>query len=494
MKWGTGLALQRLGNWLTSLHFRLIVGFTLVLAVSLIGVSLYVRHSTAREIHQFQEEFERVRAQRIERVVAQYYDNNKDLAGIEPMLDQAKWLYNWTIDVTDPKGKEMSLVNAKTAAAKASDKRVGWEAYKNLNERPELHQREKLSRYTYKIKDDDKEVASIEMGPAALPGSIQEPATSQLLARMDASLLWTGMAAGILGIALVSLLSRRALLSVGVLRAAARTFGGGQYSHRVPRLRPHEIGELGEAFNSMAGDIQRAERQRLNLMADVAHELQTPLSNIQGYVEAMKDGVMKPNDETLDSVHRQVLHLNHLVDDVKLLSLMDAGALRLNYEMASIGDVIRRSVSGFRAKAQSQRITLCADTEPDTPPVRMDTARVLQVVDNLIENAIRHTPPGGKVTARSESLSAGETTVAVVDNGEGIPEEMIETVFDRFRRADPSRARATGGAGLGLSIAKNLVEAHGGTISAESRPGIETTFTFTIPRQRRPEDMTVEVP
>ena len=483
--------MQRLGNWLTSLHFRLIVGFTLVLAVSLVGVSLYVRYSTAREIQRLQEEVERARAQRIERVVAQYYDDNKDLAGIEPMLDQAKWLYNWTIDVTDPKGKELSLVNARAAAAKASDKRVGWEAYKNLNERSELdqrswpHEQERLSRYTYKIKDHDKEVASIEMGPAALPGSIQEPAMSQLLDRVDASLLLTGMVAGIFGIALVSLLSRRALLSVGVLRAAARTFGGGRYSHRVPRLRPHEIGELGETFNSMASDIQRSERQRLNLMADVAHELQTPLSNIQGYVEAMKDGVMEPNDETLDSVHRQVLHLNHLVDDVKLLSLMDAGALRLNYEMGSIGDVIQRSVSGFKAKAQSRRVTLCADTEPDLPLVRIDTARVLQVVNNLIGNAIRHTPPGGKVTASAAPLDAGGVTVAIVDTGEGIPEDVIETIFDRFRRVDPSRARATGGAGLGLSIAKNLVEAHGGTISAESRPGIETTFTFTIPARIR---------
>lgn len=482
------MAMQRFRNWLTSLHFRLIVGFTLVLAVSLVSVSLYVRHSTAREIQRLEEDVERARAQRIERVVAQYYYDNKDLAGIGPMLDQAKWLYNWTIDVTDPEGKKISLA-AKTAAANAFDKRVGWEAYKNLSERSEVdhrkrpHKREDLSRYIYKIHDydEDKEVASIEMGPADLPSSVEEPPMSQLLSRVDTSLLWTGMAAGMFGIALVSFLSRRALLSIGVLRAAARTFGGGQYSHRVPRLRPHEIGELGETFNSMASDIQRAERQRLNLMADVAHELRTPLSNIQGYVEAMKDGVMKPNEETLDNVHQQVLHLNHLVEDVNLLSLMDAGALRLDRREGSIGDTARQSVSGAKAKAKANGITLHAVIADDLPPVPMDAARILQVVDNLIGNAIRHTPSGGRVTTRVEMPSSNEVAVSIADDGEGIPEDMIETIFDRFRRSDPSRSRSTGGAGLGLAIAKNLVEAHGGKIWAESRPGIGTTMTFTLP-------------
>lgn len=481
------MAMQRFRNWLTSLHFRLIVGFTLVLAVSLIGVSLYVRYSTAREIQNLEEEVERARAQRIERVVAQYYYDNKDLAGIGPMLDQAKWLYNWTIDVTDPEGKKISLVASKTTDAKTLDERVGWEAYKNpifrseADHRKRPYEREKLSKYIYKIHDHDKEVASIEMGPADLPGSVQEPTMSQLLAKVDTSLLWTGMAAGILGIALISLLSRRALLSIGVLRAAARTFGGGQYSHRVPRLRPHEIGELGETFNSMASDIQRAERQRLNLMADVAHELRTPLSNIQGYVEAMRDGVMKPNEETLDSVRQQVLHLNRLVEDVNLLSLMDAGALRLERQPGAIGNAAQQSVSGFKAKAQAKGVTLHAAIEDNLPPVLMDTARVVQVIDNLIGNAVRHTPRGGKVTARVEMRYPNEVAVSIVDDGEGIPEDMIETVFDRFRRSDPSRSRSTGGAGLGLSIAKNLVEAHGGKIWAESRPGIGTTMTFTLP-------------
>ena len=217
-------------------------------------------------------------------------------------------------------------------------------------------------------------------------------------------------------------------------------------------------------------------------MADVAHELRTPLSNIQGYVEAMKDGVINPSDETLESIHQQVLQLNHLVEDVKLLSLLDAGTLRLNFEKTSVGDVLNRSVRGFMAKAHARDVGLTTEITDGLPPVRIDTARIRQVVDNLLENAIRHTPSGGAVTVRALMMpSTDEVMVAVEDTGGGIPSDLIGTIFDRFRRADQSRARSTGGAGLGLAIAKNLVEAHGGRIEAENRTSGGTSFRFTIP-------------
>ena len=418
----------------------------------------------------------------------EYYEDNEDLSGIGPALEQAKWLYNWNIEVTDAEGKPIALVSGNKPAFEMADNRYAPAYAKFENPPPgpparkQAGEGRRFGKHIYKVQDHDKkDVASIEMGPADLPGSVPEPPVTRLLATLDTSLMWTGIAAGIVGIALVSLLSRRALLSIGVLRGAARTLGGGEYSHRVPKLGPHEIGELGETFNSMADDIQRAERQRLNLMADVAHELRTPLSNIQGYVEAMKDGIIEPSDETLESVHQQVLQLNHLVEDVKLLSLLDAGALRLNFEQAAIGDVLDRSARGFMAKAQAKNVGLTVEADEGIPPVRMDAARILQVVDNLLENAVRHTPSEGAVTVRATMLSADEVAVAVEDTGDGIPGDVIRTVFDRFRRADPSRARTTGGAGLGLAIAKNLVEAHGGRIEAESRPTGGTTFRFTIP-------------
>ncbi|MCY4530610.1 MAG: HAMP domain-containing sensor histidine kinase [Chloroflexi bacterium] len=480
--------MQRLKSWLSSLHLRLIVGFTLVLVVSLLGVSLYVRYATEREIERYQQEVEQARAERIQWVVNQYYENNKDLSGLGPTLEQAKWLYNWNIELTDANGMPVALVSGQKTASPTQDRRPVPAFDRDQNTSPGPGARRiagdgnRFRKHIYNLKDGDKnDVASIAMGPADIPGSVPEPPVSRLLATLDASLFWTGIAAGIAGIALVSLLSRRALLSIGVLRGAARTFGSGQYSHRVPQLGTHEIGELGATFNSMADDIQRAERQRLNLMADVAHELRTPLSNIQGYVEAMKDGVINPSDETLESIHQQVLQLNHLVEDVKLLSLLDAGVLRLNFEKAPIGDLLKRSASGFTAKARSKEIRLTTEIDEDIPPVRMDTARILQVVDNLLENAVRHTPHGGEVTVRAGLYSTDEIFVTVEDTGDGIPNEVIDTIFDRFRRADPARTRATGGAGLGLAIAKNLVEAHGGRIEATTSLGGGTTFRFTIP-------------
>jgi two-component system sensor histidine kinase BaeS len=483
--------MQRLNRYLASLHFRLIIGFTLVLAVSLIGVSLYVRYTAEREIDRFEREVGQARAQRIENIVSRYYDANEGLIGIGPMLEQARWLYNWNIDVTDLEGNIVAAsaipVNSQTLGDRfvRGDQEGRPKTFPGFEIRRGSEGRARPPRHFSQIRSRNQDVASIAMGPGDLPGNIPEPPISRLLSAVDTSLLWTGLMVGIGGMLLVSLLSRRALLSVGALSVAARKLGSGDLSQRVPKLQPHEIGELGKTFNSMADDLQRAERQRLNLMADVAHELRTPLSNIQGYIEAMKDGIMQPNAETLDSVHQQVLHLNHLVEDVKLLSLMDAGVLRLNFEDESIGDVLRRSVSVFQPKARIGEISLRTEITEEFPSIRMDGARVLQVADNLIENAVRHTPRGGEIVVRAEMLSTDEIMVSVADNGEGIPDELIGTIFDRFRRADPSRTRATGGAGLGLSIAKYLVEAHGGTIRVESLPGAGTTFTFTIPSDHR---------
>ena len=465
--------MQRIRSWLSSLHFLLIMGFALVLTGSLVGVSLYVRYATEREIERFDREVEQVRAHRIEEIVVSYHEANEGLSGIGLVLDQATWLYDRNIEVSVPaEGGNVVYPATLTTPAQAESQPSG----------PSVASTQSSPTYAATIQAQGRDVAAIAIAqePAGLPGNVPEPPLSRVLDTLDASLLWTGLAAGVSGIVLVSLLARRALSSIGTLRAAAGTLGRGEYAHRVPELRPREIGDLGRTFNAMASDLQRAERQRSNLMADMAHELQTPLSNIQGYVEAMKDGVMQRSDETMENVHSQVLHLHHLVEDVKLLSLIDAGALHLNFEDDSIREVLRRSVSSFEAKAQEQDISLRTEIADGIPSIRMDSARLRQVIDNLIGNALRHTPPGGTITVGAEMRSGDEVTVAVSDTGEGIAPELIETVFDRFRRGDPSRARATGGAGLGLAIARNLIEAHGGTIRAESSPGAGATFTFTI--------------
>jgi two-component system sensor histidine kinase BaeS len=231
----------------------------------------------------------------------------------------------------------------------------------------------------------------------------------------------------------------------------------------------------------MAEDLESAENQRRSLMADVAHELRTPLSNIQGYMEALRDGLLQPNVDTIDTIYQQVMHLTHLVEDLRLLALAEAGALLLNREMDSLEEVLKRSMEAVRPRAEARGISLSLDIPSELPLVDMDRTRVTQVVGNLMENAILHTPQDGQITVLSEVIDASVVRVTVSDTGVGISAGDLPQIFERFYRVDPSRNRATGGAGLGLTIAKQLVEAHGGTIHVESELGNGSRFVFELP-------------
>ena len=263
--------------------------------------------------------------------------------------------------------------------------------------------------------------------------------------------------------------------------------GRGDLSQRVPASGRDEMSQLARTFNAMAEDLEKAEKQRRTLMADVAHELRTPLSNIQGYLEALRDGLLQPDPATMESIYEQVLHLARLVEDMRLLALAEAGALPLDKELDSLDDVLRRSVESFGPRAEAKGVALSLQVQPQFPLVYMDRTRIVQVVANLVENAIFHTPEGGEVTVAASVISSGSerrARVSVADTGKGLTEEDLPLVFDRFYRVDPSRSRITGGVGLGLTIANQLVQAHGGTIAVESTPGQGARFVFELPLTR----------
>ena len=252
---------------------------------------------------------------------------------------------------------------------------------------------------------------------------------------------------------------------------AAHQIAQGDLATRVTIRSGDELGDLAGSFNSMAESLQEQELLRRNLMADIAHELRTPLSGIQGNIEALQDGVFPLTPENLDPIHDQTLLLVRLVDDLRTLALADAGELTLSMAEVNLGELVARVLDGFRPFAKASQIALVYEEPPADQAILVtgDRARLGQVATNLIDNAIRHTPVGGRVTI---DLLADGATVRwrVTDTGEGIPPDDLNHVFDRFYRADGSRSRSTGGSGLGLAIVKQIVSTHGGTIALISPP------------------------
>jgi signal transduction histidine kinase len=283
-----------------------------------------------------------------------------------------------------------------------------------------------------------------------------------------------------IAIILTFLLSRRILSPVKALTTATRQFGKGDFSQRVTYEGKGELGELANSFNSMADNLENTQRLRRNMVADVAHELRTPLSNLKGYLEAISDGVVQPDEATIHSLNEEAVSLSHLVEDLQELSLSDAGELKMTAQPEDISRLIKETVTAIQPKAAAKNLTITADLPATISPVNIDSHRIKQVLYNLLDNAIAHTPKDGKITVTA-CEQEGMVFVSVADTGEGIPAEDLPMIFERFYRVDKSRARATGGSGLGLTIAKRLVEAHGGTIKAESQAGNGSTFTFTLP-------------
>ncbi len=317
-----------------------------------------------------------------------------------------------------------------------------------------------------------------------LVGSMIEPALNPLdedfLRSVNRSVFVTAVAVGLVGLVLGSLLVRQITAPVGAMSAAAEAIAGGDLNRRVPIASGDEIGRLGRSFNRMAESLARAEVLRRNMVADIAHELRTPLSVIQGNLEALLDGVFPLDREHVAVVHEETLLLSRLVADLRDLALAEAGELRLELSVTDVAEVIAGTVKGFQAQAGEKGVTLAVEQPAELPLVMADEQRLAQVLHNLLNNGLRHTPVGGTVTVRAKRVG-DEVQVTVADTGEGIPAEALPYVFERFYRADRSRARTTGGSGLGLAIAKRIVEAHGGRIWARSWLGAGSTFAFSLP-------------
>jgi signal transduction histidine kinase len=294
------------------------------------------------------------------------------------------------------------------------------------------------------------------------------------------SLMLGVLVGGGVAIGLAVAFSRRILRPIGALTTAARRLERGELDQRVVVHGSDEIGQLGHAFNAMADGLARTERLRRTMVTDVAHELRTPLTNLRGYLEALREGVAQPRPEVIDSLYEETMLLNQLVDDLQDLTLSEAGQLELRREPTDLPALLTAVAQALRPQVEARKICLDVDWPADLPRVDLDPKRVGQVLRNLLANALRYTPEGGRIRldVRQESE---RVVVRVQDTGPGIPAEHLNNVFERFYRVDASRTRGTGGSGIGLSVVKQLVEAHGGRVAVDSAPGRGATFTFTLP-------------
>jgi signal transduction histidine kinase len=261
---------------------------------------------------------------------------------------------------------------------------------------------------------------------------------------------------------------------------ATRALAKGELEQTVPVHSQDELGELATAFNRMSADLARANELRRQMTADIAHDLRTPLTVIAGYIESLRDGVLSPSPARLDAMYNEAQHLQRLVEDLRVLSLADAGELPLNRQPVSPHCLIERLAASFSHHAAQQNITLTVEAAPELPEINADQERMVQVLSNLVSNALRHTPDGGTITLSAQH-QAGTVVLGVQDNGEGIPSDELPRIFDRLFRGDASRQQQQGESGLGLAIAKSIVEAHGGTIAAASTLGQGTIFTIALP-------------
>jgi signal transduction histidine kinase len=480
-----------------SLWVRLMGVFLGVILLGVIVMVVSVRISTASQLRRRVLSDDVAQANELARLMAAYYADQGSWAGIDAWLEDVgvaasegqrgwamgpgmmsgegmgpgmmgEWMEGWfrAARSTGPLQDRVVLLNA-------SGEVIADTGGASLDE---THPPEHLERAATIVVDGET-VGSVVVGSMIEP--VLNPADEDFLRAVNISIAITAASVGLLALILGSLLFRQITSPLRSVSRAAEAIAAGQLGRRVEVDSRDEIGRLAQSFNHMAESLAQAEVQRRNMVADIAHELRTPLTVVQGGLEAMLDGVYEVSLENIASLHQQTALLSRLVADLRDLALAEAGQLKLDWQLVGLEELAAQANEGLLGQAQDKGVTLRVDAQQELPQIRGDEGRLQQVLFNLLSNALRHTPTGGAITTRLES-KGDRIVVSVQDTGSGIPPEDLPHVFDRFYRVDRSRGRSTGGSGLGLTIAKRIVEAHGGQIWADSWLGAGSTFSFSL--------------
>jgi len=293
------------------------------------------------------------------------------------------------------------------------------------------------------------------------------------------SLIWATLGTLALAVVLSFLLTKKVLTPLSQMADVTRKIAAGDYTAQVQISARDEVGQLATAFNQMADSLHRVEQLRKTMVTDVAHELRTPLTNMQGYIEAFRDGVMTPSKEALESLYEETLRLAKLVEDLLQLARADASRGTIRLQRIDLHDLVHQVLELFQPKFAAKGIVVEVKLADVKDQLTADPEKLSQVIRNLFQNASQYTPQGGSVRVFAERLP-GKVKVFFANTGDGVAEQDLPFIFERFYRGEKSRSREHGGAGIGLAIVKELIEAHRGEVGAESRPA-ETRVWFTLP-------------
>ena len=293
-----------------------------------------------------------------------------------------------------------------------------------------------------------------------------DPPISNIVNQVVKSIAIIGILSIMTSIAIIWIISRRTLNPITNIVNTSKYLSKGDFTKRIDQSVSGELSEIVTAFNYMASELQKLDEQRKIMIADIAHELRTPMTNLKGYIEGWSDGIIKPDNETLKILDYQVNTLSKIIDDLSTLSLAESGMLSLNISEFELNNKISEIINNFKLRSQSQNININNNITPDIT-INYDPQRFTQIVTNILNNSILATDDGG-IISFSTSTNNNNLLLKISDNGTGIPKDELPYIFDRFYRTDKSRNRQSGGSGLGLSIVKYLIESHNGTIKINS--------------------------
>ena len=455
-----------------SLRLQLLLSMVAVILITVGMTAFLSQRAASAEVERVQVREEAMRNHRLSAMLARRYAQRRSWFDAQPLLENAGVIYGRRVLLTNREGVVVADTRSIMLGRRLDHRFYAGAAVAVSGPEGRVG--------TLLVSGD------LPQGPAGAAQAGFEPARPSL----NVLLILSGLLASAVAMVLTFFLSRRVVAPVESLAKVAQRVAQGDFSARANEGSRDEVGELSRRFNDMVGELARTEEVRRNMVADLAHELRTPLTNIRGYIEGIADGVISPSTENLESMQVEVVLLTRLIEDLQDLALAESGRLRLQIRDFDLSALVRTSVAAFQQQAQAKGISLVVEA-PEPVPVEGDQERISQVIRNLLGNAIAYTPESGRVTVSSRTggsisgnsgLGGEGAMILVQDDGPGIPAEDLPNVFERFYRVDKSRSRSTGGIGLGLTIARRLVEAHGGEITVESKEGQGSRFQVTLPR------------